>query len=93
MTVISAGLQLPIGAHSYIGDIATSFIHAFDTLLYMLAMIMVLGGLVGLYDSQARATGLLGKVGFLVAFLGMSLVLGFWRDKLSGCLRRGGGTT
>jgi hypothetical protein len=69
---------LPIGAHSYIGDIATSFIYAFDTLLYMLAMIMVLGGMVGLYDSQARATGLLGKVGFLVAFLGMSLVLGFW---------------
>ena len=28
--------------------------------------------------AQARATALLGTVGFLVAFLGMSLVLGFW---------------
>jgi hypothetical protein len=78
LTVISAGLRLPIGGHSFIGDIATSFIYTFDSLLYMLAMIMVLGGLVGLYASQARATGLLGAVGFLVAFLGMSLVLGFW---------------
>jgi hypothetical protein len=35
LTVISAGLRLPIGAHSYFGDIATSFIYAFGTLLYM----------------------------------------------------------
>lgn len=52
---------------------------AFTTLLYLLAITLVLGGLVGLYVSQSEAAGPLGFIAFLVAFLGTALVVGaFW---------------
>lgn len=47
------------------------------SLLGMLAAVMLLLGLVGLYASQARAAGVLGLVGFLLAFLGTVFVAGF----------------
>ena len=47
------------------------------SLLGMLAAVMLLLGLVGLYASQVRAAGVLGLVGFLSAFLGTVFVAGF----------------
>ena len=44
--------------------------------LSLLAGVLGLLGLVGLYAYQAEASGVLGLVGFLVAFLGMALLVG-----------------
>jgi hypothetical protein len=45
-------------------------------LLYLLGAVLLLLGLVGLYASQSEAAGVLGLVGFLVAFLGTALLAG-----------------
>lgn len=50
--------------------------YAFVSLLYLLAVILVLGGLVGLYAGQLEAAGPLGLFGFLVAFFGTALLVG-----------------
>jgi hypothetical protein len=50
--------------------------------LYLLGLVLILGGLVGLYVYQAEAAGILGLVGFLVAFLGTALVVGAFWDNL-----------
>ena len=44
--------------------------------LYLLSTALLLLGLVGLYTSQSQAAGILGLVGFLVAFLGTVLLAG-----------------
>jgi hypothetical protein len=47
--------------------------------LFLVAALLFSLGLVGLYASQAEATGLLGLLGFLAAFVGTTLVAGtFW---------------
>jgi hypothetical protein len=43
----------------------------------LLAAVLLLGGSIGLYARQVQAAGLLGLAGFLVAFLGTALVVGF----------------
>ena len=48
----------------------------FASLLGMLAAVLLLLGLVGLYASQSRPSGILGLVGFLMAFLGTVFVAG-----------------
>jgi hypothetical protein len=45
-------------------------------LLFILAWILVLGGLVGLYASQQAAVGVLGAVGFVIALAGTVLLVG-----------------
>jgi len=50
--------------------------YAVTSLLYLLAVILVLGGLVGLYARQLEAAGSLGVFGFLLAFFGMALLVG-----------------
>ncbi len=50
--------------------------YAITSLLYLLAVILVLGGLVGLYAGQLQAAGSLGVFGFLVAFFGTALFVG-----------------
>jgi len=45
-------------------------------LLYLLAVILVLGGLVGLYAGQLQAAKTLGIFGFLLAFFGTALMIG-----------------
>lgn len=58
------------------GETARTGAYAFTSLLYLLGVILVLGGLVGLYAGQSEAAGALGLLGFLVAFLGTALVVG-----------------
>jgi hypothetical protein len=50
--------------------------YAVTSLLYLLAVILVLGGLVGLYAGQLQAAGTLGIFGFLLAFFGTALMIG-----------------
>lgn len=54
----------------------------FWSALYLLGLVLILGGLVGLYVYQAEAAGTLGLVGFLVAFLGTAMVVGGFWDNL-----------
>jgi hypothetical protein len=76
LILISAILgYLTAGAES-VSQQANTGAFAFVTLLYLLAVILVLGGLVGLYARQSEEAGLLGVVGFLVAFLGTALMVG-----------------
>jgi hypothetical protein len=46
--------------------------------LFLLGLALVLLGVVGLYASQAQATGALGLIGFLSAFLGTTMAAGFY---------------
>jgi hypothetical protein len=73
-------LFFPLGFESFSEPtIATSVSHyyALQAKTNLLAAVLLLGGLVGLYARQAQAAGLLGLVGFLVAFLGTALLIGF----------------
>jgi uncharacterized membrane protein required for colicin V production len=57
--------------------------YAIDFFLYLLSTALLLLGLVGFYISQSRAEGILGLVGFLVAFLGTVLLVGaLWFELL-----------
>ncbi len=76
LILISAILgSLAVGGEG-ISEQATTGAYAFVTLLYLLAVVLVLGGLVGIYARQSEEAGLLGVVGFLVAFLGTALLVG-----------------
>ena len=55
---------------------ATTAGYAVVFMLYLLSTALLLLGLVGLYTSQSEAVGILGLVGFLVAFLGTVLLAG-----------------
>jgi hypothetical protein len=46
--------------------------------LVMLAAVFILLGLVGTYARQIQKTGLFGLIGFLTAFVGNTLLVGFW---------------
>ena len=46
-----------------------------DEALYSVALVGILGGLVGLHTRQASRYGRLGSVGFVASFLGVSLLL------------------
>jgi hypothetical protein len=50
--------------------------YAITTGMSLLAAVLILFGLVGLNLRQSEAAGALGRVGFLVAFLGTALVVG-----------------
>lgn len=51
--------------------------YIFQQALYLLSNTLLLIGLVGLYARQSEAAGVLGLVGFLVAFVGTVLLAGF----------------
>ena len=57
-------------------EIAQSGTFVLQSLLTLLAGILLLGGLVGLYVSQSEAAGKMGLFGFILAFFGTSLVAG-----------------
>jgi hypothetical protein len=73
-------LFFPVGFQSFseptVGTSASLY-YALQSKINLLAAVLLLGGLVGPYARQAEATGLLGLVGFLVAFLGTALLVGF----------------
>ncbi len=50
--------------------------HGFLPAAFLFALVLVLGGLVGLYARQAASAGVLGLVGFVAAFSGTTLSVG-----------------
>ena len=56
---------------------AQSGSYLFRQVLFLLGVMLLLLGLVGLYTRQSQAAGTLGLVGFLVAYAGTVLVAGF----------------
>ena len=68
-------LSLATGPEN-LSEAATTAPFAFTFLLYLIGSVLLLVGLVGLYVRQSEASGILGLVGFAVAFLGSALVLG-----------------
>jgi hypothetical protein len=72
LIIVVAGVDF----HSAGSQTTTSYASVF--LLWLLAGALLLLGLVGLYARQSDATGVLGLVGFLAAFSGTVLVVGFF---------------
>ena len=68
-----------VGLGVYFEDVAVAaatFSYALTFWLYMLGAVLLLGGLVALYVYQSEEAGILGVVGFVVAFLGTALAVG-----------------
>ena len=68
-----------VGLSVYFEDMAvaaTTFSYALAFWLYMLGSVLLLGGLVAVYVYQSEEAGLLGVLGFVVAFLGTALAVG-----------------
>jgi hypothetical protein len=59
-------------------EIVTTGAYLIDSGTRLLAGVLLLLGLVGLYARQSEASGVLGLVAFLVAFAGTALILGTW---------------
>jgi hypothetical protein len=78
LLVVADLLNLAIGfdEDEPFSETATTGIYAFQSVVNLLAAVLLLIGLVGLYARQSEAAGLLGLAGFLVAFLGTALVTG-----------------
>jgi hypothetical protein len=57
-------------------EVATTTSFALTSLLSLLAAVLILFGLVGLHLRQAERAGVLGWVGFFIAFIGTALVVG-----------------
>ena len=77
--LLSVGALLNIATETEnLSESATTAPYAFTWLLYLLGGVLLLLGLVGLYARQSEAAGILGLVGFLVAFLGTLLVGSAW---------------
>ncbi len=79
LLVVADLLNLAIGFDPDVpfSEVATTGIHAFQSVINLLAAVLLLLGLVGLYARQSEAAGPLGLAGFLVAFLGTALLTGF----------------
>ncbi len=68
--------EVPGGGPESFSEAAVTSSFAITTGMSLLAAVLILLGLVGLNLRQAEAAGALGRVGFLVAFLGTALVVG-----------------
>ncbi len=76
LIIVVAGVDF----HSAESQSTASYASVF--ILWLLAGGLLLLGLVGLYVRQSEATGVLGLVGFLAAFSGTVLVVGFFWNSL-----------
>ena len=70
-------LGLPTLNEETFSETVTTTSYAVQQLLFLLGVVFVLLGLVGLYVRQSEAAGSLGLVGFLAAFAGTVLAGGF----------------
>jgi hypothetical protein len=83
LAAVAAGVLLLIGdllafatEPENLSEWATAPSYVFVWLLFLLGAVLLLVGLVALYVRQSEAAGVLGFVGFLIAFLGTALALG-----------------
>lgn len=77
LLLISDLLSLTVTSGS-LSQLATTTSYAVDSGTRLLAGILLLLGLVGLYARQSAASGALGLVAFLAAFAGTALAFGTW---------------
>ena len=61
-----------------LAEVVTTGAYLADGSMRVLAGVLLLVGLVGLYARQSEASGVPGLVAFLVAFAGMAMILGTW---------------
>jgi hypothetical protein len=92
LAALLAGMLLIIGAIPILlgvigvdltksAEEATTGTYAWLTRLGVLATILLQGGLVALYAYRSEAMGALGLIGFVAAFLGTAMALGYaWAD-------------
>ena len=59
-------------------ELALTGLFTFQVTLYLLGLILLSVGLVGLYTHRSDRAGLLGLVGFLIAFIGTVFFTGFF---------------
>jgi hypothetical protein len=79
LLVVGDLLDLAIGfGDEPFSEVATTGTHALQSWIRLIGAVLLLIGLVGLYARQSEAAGPLGLAGFLVAFLGTALVMGFF---------------
>jgi hypothetical protein len=90
-TILAGALQIIVTIPVLMGVIgsdltkfaeeASTGTYALLTRLGVLAIILLLVGLVAMYAYRSEAMGILGLVGFVVAFLGTAMALGYaWAD-------------
>ncbi len=77
LLLISDLLSLTVTSGS-LSEIVATTSYAIDSGTRILAGVLLLLGLVGLYAHQSEASGTLGLVAFLAAFAGTALILGTW---------------
>ncbi len=77
LLLVAALLDLAVDPGEPTSVRVTTGVYSFQSAVNLLALVLLLIGLVGLYARQSEAAGLLGLVGFLVAFLGTALATGF----------------
>lgn len=77
LLLVAALLDLAVDPGQPTSVRVTTGVYSFQSAVNLLALVLLLIGLVGLYARQSQAAGLLGLVGFLVAFLGTALATGF----------------
>ena len=75
LLVVSDFLELPLLGYG-LGAAAITDTYALVNMMVLIGTVLLLMGLVGLYVGQSEAAGLLGLVGFLVSFMGNTLVAG-----------------
>ena len=79
LLVVGDLLDLAIGfSDEPFSEVATTGTHALQSWIRLIGAVLLLIGLVGLYARQSEAAGPLGLAGYLVAFLGTALVMGFF---------------
>jgi hypothetical protein len=69
---------LPVFDDIPFSELALTRIFTFQLMLYLVGLILLAVGLVGLYAHQSETAGLLGLVGFLMAFAGTVFFTGFF---------------
>ncbi len=69
-------LMESFGGEQPFSEAATTTSFALTSLLSLLAAVLILFGLMGLHLRQSEVEGVLGLLGFLLAFLGTALVVG-----------------
>ena len=78
--IVAELLYLVVGVGTTItAEMVSSPLYIFQSLLFLLGGVLLIGGLVAFYASQSENLGNLGLAGFLVAFVGTALVVGpYW---------------
>lgn len=62
-------------------EVYASGSHLFQTMLFLLGGVLLLGGLIGLYARHSENLSTLGMAGFLIAFVGTALAVGsLWSE-------------